>query len=69
MVDYVFKERNIGFHAANAEFTQRAIHALAGFGKCDAPRRHFHQQRIVVRRKCRTGVSRAAIETNAEACW
>ena len=28
VVDDVFQERNVGLHAANAEFAQRAVHAL-----------------------------------------
>src|SRR5579859_8114602 len=33
MIHNVFKERNIRFHAANAKFPERAVHALASFGK------------------------------------
>ena len=44
VVDEVFQEREVRFHAANAELAQRAVHALAGGGKVAAGRRHFHQQ-------------------------
>ncbi len=57
---------NVGFHAADAEFAQRAVHALASFGQVLAPGGDFHQQRIVVGGKHRAGIRGAAIEANAK---
>ena len=68
MIDDVFEEGNVGFDAANAEFAQRAVHALASFGKLGAPRCDFYEQRVVVGREHRAGVRRAAVETNAKSC-
>ena len=33
MVDHIFEKRNVGLDAANAEFAQGAVHALARFGQ------------------------------------
>ena len=67
MIDHVFQERNVGLHAAHAEFAQRAVHALAGVREVASPRRDLHQQRIVKRRDHRAAVGRAAVEPDAEA--
>ena len=49
MVDDIFEKRDVGLDAANAEFAQRAVHALAGVRELAAPGGDFYQQRIVVR--------------------
>ena len=68
MVDDVFEKGNVGLDAANAKFAQRAVHALAGFGEFGSPGCHLYQKRIVIRSKHRSGVRRASVETNSEAC-
>src|SRR6266481_3832614 len=45
-----------------------AVAALASFRKIGAPGRHFDEERIVIRSECRAGISRAAVEANAEPC-
>ncbi len=67
MIDHVFEQRNIRLYTADAKFTQRAVHAVAGPIERHVPCRDFHQQRIVIRRKRGAGVRRAAVQTNAEA--
>src|SRR6201999_3374046 len=66
MIHDVFNERNVCRDAADAELAQRAIHAIAGFVEMLAPRGHFDQQRIVIRRENRARVSRASVKTDAE---
>src|SRR5579863_9170707 len=66
MVDDIFDERNIGGDAADAEFAQSAIHAIAGFVEMFAPRGNFDEERVVIRGENRAGVGRTAVETDAE---
>src|SRR5438477_2644902 len=67
VIDNVFHKGNVRFHAADAEFAEGAVHPLASFGKVRTPRRHFDEQRIVIRGERRSGISSAAIEANAKA--
>src|SRR6266436_8957571 len=68
MIHDVFDEWDIGFHAADAEFAQRAVHPLTSFGKIRAPGRDFDEQRVVIGGKHGARVSSAAIQTNAKSC-
>ena len=67
MTDDVFEKLQIARNTANAEFAQAAIHARDCFVAAIAPRGHFYQQRIVVRRDHRAAIRRAGVEANAEA--
>ena len=66
MRDDVFQKRDIGLHAANAEFAQRAVDARQSDFKSRAADRQFHQERIVKRRDDRAGCALRAVETNAQ---
>src|SRR5215469_6616067 len=67
VIDHVFKERDVGFHAADAEFAKGAVHALARFVEGVAPSGDFDEERIVIGSQNRSSVSGAAIEADAEA--
>ena len=41
VIHHVFRERDVCLYAANPEFAQRPVHALARFGKIRAPCRDF----------------------------
>ena len=62
----IFQKRNVGLHAADAELTQRAIHALAGHREIAAHRGDLHQHRVVEWRDHRAGVARGGIEADAK---
>src|SRR5260370_42195972 len=66
MIHDVFDERDIRFHAANAEFSQRTVHSLAGFGKIRTPGSDFHEQRVVISSQHGACIGGAALETNAK---
>ncbi len=66
VVHYILYEGDVRLYAADAKFAQRAVHALAGFGKVGTPGGHFDEERIVVGRELGTGVGGAAVETDAE---
>ena len=61
------EKRNVHLHAANAELLQAALHAAGRIDKPPSARRHFHQQRIVIRRDHGSGEGRAGVEANAHA--
>ena len=67
MIHHIFQERNVGFHAANAEFTERPVHALTSLGKIRTPSCDLDEQRIVVRGERGSGVSGSAVQANTEA--
>ena len=62
----IFQKRDVGLHAADAEFTQRTVHALAGHREITAHRGDLHQHRVVEWRDHRAGVARSGIEANAK---
>ena len=62
----IFQKRNVGLHAADAELTQRAVHALAGHREIAAHRGDLHQHRVVEWRDHRAGVARGGIEADAK---
>ena len=64
--DDVFEERDVRLHAADAEFAEGAIHALAGHGEIAAHGGQFHQHGIVERRDDRAGIARGGVEAHAE---
>ncbi len=66
MVHNIFDEGDIGFHAANAEFAEGAVHTLTSFGKICAPGGDFDEKRIVIGGEHRAGISGAAVEPNTE---
>src|SRR5262249_707751 len=68
MIHHVFEERDIGFHAADAEFAESAVHALAGFGKIEPPRCDLNEKRIVIGSEKCARIRSAAVKANAEAC-
>ncbi len=63
----VLEEGNIGLDAADAEFAEGAIGALAGGFEVTAHGGEFDQHGVVVRRDDGTGVAVAGVETDAEA--
>ncbi len=67
VVDEVFQELQIGGHAADAEFAQRAVHARDGFRGGRRPGRDLDQQRVVVGRDHRAAIGRAGVQPDAEA--
>src|SRR5205085_6412197 len=66
VIDDVFDEGDVGFYAANAEFAERAVHALASFGKVESPSGDFNEQRVIVSGEHGPGICGPAVETNAE---
>ena len=67
MRDEIFQERNVGLHAAHAEFAQRPVHAMRPLRRRSLPDvGEFHQQRIEVGRDDRAAESRAAVESHAK---
>ena len=58
VVDDVFEERNVRLDAADAEFAQRAVGAVAGVVELARPGADLHEQRIVVGRDDGAAVSR-----------
>ena len=66
MIDDIFHERNIRFHAADPKLPQRAVHALACLRQVCSPGRHFDQQRIVISSQNRARISRSAIQANTK---
>ncbi len=67
VIDYILQKRNVGFDAANAEFAQSAVHALASVRELAAPGGHFYQERIVERRDHRAAIGGRAVEADSEA--
>ena len=63
----VEKERDVGFHAADAEFLQTPLHPTGGINEAQAVGRHFHQQRVIKRRDHRSGKSRAGVQADTHA--
>ncbi len=66
MVHHVFQERNVRLHPANAELPQAAVHPLTGVPELAPPRRHLHEQRIVIRRNHRAAIRRRPVQPYAE---
>ena len=66
VLDDVFDERNVRLHAADAEFLQRAVHAIERNRKAHATGGNLHQQRIVERRDDTAGITLPSIEPHAE---
>ena len=64
--DDVFEERDVRFHAADAEFAQRAVHALAGHREIAAHGGELHQHGIIERRDDRAGIARGGVEADSE---
>ena len=64
--DDVFEERDVRFHAADAELAEGAIHALAGHREIAAHGGELHEHGIVERRDDRTGIARGGVEAHAE---
>ena len=67
MRDEVDQERDVGLHAADAEFLQAALDVASGLLVGQPPRRHLHQQRIEVGRDDRAGEGGAGVEPDAHA--
>jgi hypothetical protein len=65
--DQVVDERNVGAHAADAEFAQGAVHALDGLREGGRPGRDLDQQGVVVGRDDRAVVGGAPVEAHPEA--
>ena len=65
--DDVFEEGDVGFHAADAELAEGAVHALAGGGEAAAGGGELHEHGIVVWRDDRAGIAGSGIEADAEA--
>jgi hypothetical protein len=64
--DDVFEERDVRFHAADAELAEGAIHALAGHREIAAHGGELHEHGIIERRDDRTGIARGGVEAHAE---
>ncbi len=67
MADDVLEERQVGRHAADAEFAERPLHALDRLLGRRRPGGELFQERVVEARDDRAGVGRAAVEADAEA--
>ena len=67
VVDQALEKDQIGRHAADAELTQRPIHAVDGLLGCRRPGGDLLEQRVIVRGDHGARVRGAAIETDAEA--
>src|SRR5690606_10137424 len=68
MADHVLQERQVGAYPTDAEFAQRAIHALSRLVGVAPPGGDLDQQRVVVRRDHRAGIRSTGIEADTEAC-
>ena len=66
ILDDIFEEGNIGFHAPDAEFAKGSVHPLAGRFKIATTGGEFHQHGIVVGRDDRPSCPHFRIEANAE---
>ena len=67
MADHIFQEGNVAFDAADAEFAQAAIHALAGLLEVAAPGSCLDEQGIIIRGNHGAVIGRAGVQANAEA--
>ena len=65
--DELIEEAQVGDHAADAEFRERAVHARDGLLRRGRPGSHLHQQRVIGARDDRAGVGGAGVQTHAEA--
>ena len=61
------QERNVGLHAANAEFLEAALHAADGVDETAAAGGDFDEHRIEERADDRAGEGGAGVEANAHA--
>jgi len=67
VVDDVFEKRNVGLDAAYAELAEGAVGAVAGLVELAGPGADFDEEGIVVGGDGGAAISRAAVETDAEA--
>ena len=65
--DEVDQERDVGLHAADAEFLQAAFDVAGGLLVGQPPRRHLHQQRVEIGRDDCAGEGGAGVEPDAHA--
>ena len=65
--DEVDQERDVGLHAADAEFLQAAFDVAGGLLVGQPPRRHLHEQRVEIGRDDRAGEGGAGVEPDAHA--
>lgn len=62
----VFEERNVGFDASNTEFTEGAVHSLAGGFEVTTGGGEFNEHRVVVWSNDSSGVSVSGVKSYAK---
>ena len=67
VTDDVFEKGQVGGDAADAEFAERAVHAVDRFFGGRSPGGDFFEQRVVEAGDDRAGIGGAAVEADAEA--
>ena len=65
--DDVFEKRDVGFHPADAELAQCAVHPLASRREVATHRGDLDQHRVIIRRHDGSGIARGGVQTDAEA--